>query len=180
MKAQERAGKGRSGLLADVPATLPALPRAVKLSKRAASVGFVWATIGEVMEKLQEEVAELEAEIESGDNAAAEDELGDILFVCANIGRHLGIDPEAALRESNAKFTRRFEYIERALSDQGRTPADATLEEMEALWQQAKSAQPTPRPRPEPGRCRDPWRSRPAQRTRSRPWAHCRRGDSRP
>jgi ATP diphosphatase len=95
-----------------------------------------------VMAKLAEEVAELEAEIAAGDQARAADELGDILFVCANIGRHLGIDPEAALAGSNAKFTRRFQYIEAALVEQGRSPADATLEEMEALWQAAKANPP--------------------------------------
>ena len=112
IKARERGAKGPASLLDDIPRALPALVRAVKLSKRAASVGFVWPTIGEVMEKLAEEVAELEAEIAAGDNAKAADELGDILFVCANIGRHLGIDPEAALAGANAKFTRRFGYIE--------------------------------------------------------------------
>ncbi len=97
IKTREREAKGVTSLLDDVPRALPALVRAVKLSKRAASVGFVWPTIAEVMAKLAEEVAELEAEIAAGDQARAADELGDILFVCANIGRHLGIDPEAAL-----------------------------------------------------------------------------------
>ena len=139
IKARERSAKGAASLLDDVPCALPALVRAVKLSKRAAGVGFVWPTIAEVMAKLAEEVAELEAEIAAGDQAKAADELGDILFVCANIGRHLGIDPEAALAGSNAKFTRRFQFIETALAEQGRTPADATLDEMEALWQAAKA-----------------------------------------
>ncbi len=140
LKAAERGAKGRESLLDDVPVGLPALTRAVKLSKRAASVGFVWAKISEVLEKLQEEVRELEAEIEIGDLTAAEAELGDILFVCANIGRHLGIDPEAALRGANEKFTRRFRYIEGALQAEGRTTAESSLPEMEALWQVAKTA----------------------------------------
>ena len=140
IKARERMDRGAESLLDDVPRALPALVRATKLSKRAASVGFVWPTIGEVMEKLAEEVAELEAEIAAGDQAKAADELCDILFVCANIGRHLGIDPEAALAGANAKFSRRFRYIEGALAAEGRSPAEASLEEMEAFWQAAKKA----------------------------------------
>lgn len=140
IKAAERAGKG-GGLLSDVPVTLPALTRAVKLSKRAAKVGFVWATISEVMAKLSEEVAELEAEIAVGDIAKASEELGDVLFVCANIARHLEIDPEAALRGANAKFTRRFQFIESALEADGRTPTESNLGEMETLWQAAKTAE---------------------------------------
>ena len=141
IKADERAAKSKSsaGILSDVPVGLPALTRAVKLSKRAARVGFVWAQIGEVIAKLQEEVAELEAEIAAGDQAKMTDELGDVLFVCANIARHLDIDPEAALRGANAKFTRRFEFIERSLAADGRTPVAADLAEMEALWQAAKA-----------------------------------------
>ena len=143
IKADERhtKSKGSTGLLSDVPTAMPALTRAVKLSKRAARVGFVWAEIGEVMTKLHEEVGELEAEIAGGDRARIADELGDVLFVCANIARHLEIDPEDALRDSNAKFTRRFEFIERALGAQGRTPAQSDLAEMEALWQAAKGAE---------------------------------------
>ena len=143
IKADERSAKltASAGLLSDVPLALPALTRAVKLSRRAARVGFVWAQIGEVIAKLQEEVAELEAEVAAGDAPAMTDELGDVLFVCANIARHLDIDPEAALRGANAKFTRRFEYIERALAAAGRTPADADLAEMESLWQAAKVAE---------------------------------------
>ena len=140
LKADERAVKSKhsAGILSDVPIGLPALTRAVKLSKRAARVGFVWAQIDEVVAKLQEEVAELEAEIVVGDRVKMTDELGDMLFVCANIARHLDIDPEAALRGANAKFTRRFEFIERSLAYAGRSPAEADLAEMEALWQAAK------------------------------------------
>ena len=139
-KAAERVANGSTSLLDDVPRALPALVRAAKLSKRAAAVGFVWPTIAEVMAKLAEEVAELEAEIVADDMEKAADELGDILFVCANIGRHLKIDPEAALSAANAKFTRRFQFIERSLAAEGRSPNEATLDEMEALWQAAKKS----------------------------------------
>ena len=143
IKADERQAnsKGSDSLLSDIPLGLPALTRAVKLSKRAGSVGFVWAQIDEVLTKLHEEVGELEAEIAAGDRARITDELGDVLFVCANIARHLDIDPEGALRGSNAKFTRRFEFIERALDRRDRTPAQSNLAEMEDLWQAAKRAE---------------------------------------
>jgi tetrapyrrole methylase family protein/MazG family protein/ATP diphosphatase len=118
-----------------------ALTSAVRLSERAAKVGFVWPSIEGVMAKLAEEVAELEVEIAAGDLAGAKDELGDVLFVCANIARHLDIDPEDALRGSNAKFVRRFEFIERALAAAGDAPAAADLARMEALWQAAKAAE---------------------------------------
>jgi nucleoside triphosphate diphosphatase len=111
-------------------------------------VGFDWPDAAAVLDKLHEEVAELEAEIEVGDKAAARDELGDLLFVCANLARKLDIDPEDALRASNAKFTRRFGYIEDRLRDDGRAPEDSTLEEMEDLWLQAKTAE---RARPKDG-----------------------------
>lgn len=142
IKAQERAGKGKSeSLLDDVPAGLPAMTRAVKLSKRAASVGFVWPTITEVMEKLHEEVGELEVEIAAGDREKARAELGDVLFVAANIARTLDIDPEDALRATNAKFSRRFRFIEAALRERGKTPAQSDLAEMDALWNAAKAAE---------------------------------------
>jgi tetrapyrrole methylase family protein/MazG family protein/ATP diphosphatase len=143
IKAAERSGRGGppTSLLGDVPVALPALTRAVKLSVRAARIGFVWPTIGEVMTKLAEEIAELDAEIAAGDLAKAKDELGDVLFVAANIARHLDIDPEDALRGANAKFVRRFEFIERALAAAGDAPANTNLERMEALWQAAKAAE---------------------------------------
>ncbi len=140
-KAAERAEKGAGGLLDDVPAGMPALTRAVKLSKRAAKVGFVWPTITEVLAKLHEEVAELEVEIAAGDVARSEKELGDVLFVAANIARTLGIDPEAALRGTNAKFVRRFGFIEAELAKRGRTPEQSDLAEMDALWEAAKAAE---------------------------------------
>lgn len=142
IKAQERATKGKAeSLLDDVPAGLPAMTRAVKLSKRAASVGFVWPTITEVMDKLHEEVGELEAEIAAGDREKARAELGDVLFVAANIARTLDIDPEDALRATNAKFSRRFRFIEAALRERGKSPAQSDLAEMDALWNAAKAAE---------------------------------------
>ena len=146
VKAAERAQKGAGGVLDDVPVGLPALTRAVKLSKRAAKVGFVWPTVHEVIGKLHEEVGELEAEIAAGDLDKAAKELGDVLFVVANIARTLDIDPEDALRSTNAKFVRRFSYIEAALADCGRTPEESDLAEMDALWDAAKAAEKAPAP----------------------------------
>jgi MazG family protein len=145
IKAQERAQKGKAqSLLDDVPTSLPALTRAVKLSKRAAGVGFVWPTVQEVVAKLDEEVAELKVEIDAGDLAKARAELGDVLFVVANIARTLDIDPEDALRATNAKFARRFQFIEAALSARGSSPEQSDLAEMDALWDQAKAAEKRP------------------------------------
>jgi len=141
IKAEERQAKEEvsSSVLSDVPVSLPALTRATKLSRRAARVGFAWPTVGEILAKLEEEADELRAEIDSGDTDKAADELGDLLFVCANIGRHLEIDPETALRAANAKFTRRFQYIEQTLAQKGQSPEAAGLAEMEALWGEAKA-----------------------------------------
>ena len=120
VKAAERAAKAPSaGLLDDIPATLPGLTRAVKLSRRAAGVGFVWPTTEAVLDKLQEELDEFRAEVASGDRAALREELGDVLFVMANIARDLDIDPEDALCEANAKFLRRFRHIESRLAEDG-------------------------------------------------------------
>jgi MazG family protein len=147
LKAAERAkkqegGKGRTAsLLDDVPVGLPALTRAVKLSKRAASVGFVWPTVGDVMKKLHEEVGELEAEIAAGDLEKARQEMGDVLFVVANLARTLDVDPEDSLRFTNAKFARRFQYIEATLATRGKTPDQSDLAEMDALWDEAKAAE---------------------------------------
>lgn len=139
IKAQERAAKGaRTSVLDQVPAGLPAMTRAVKLTKRAARVGFDWPDPPAVLEKLHEEIEELKVEIAAGDKAKAREELGDLLFVCANLARKLDIDPEDALRAANAKFTRRFHYIEAALAVDGRSPEQSTLEEMEAHWLAAK------------------------------------------
>ncbi|MDP3173030.1 MAG: nucleoside triphosphate pyrophosphohydrolase [Phenylobacterium sp.] len=140
IKADERAAKARSGgLLGDVPVGLPALTRAVKLSKRAAGVGFVWPTVEDVVAKLKEEVAELEVEIAAGDMDKARAELGDVLFVVANLARTLGVEPEDALRLTNAKFVRRFSHIEARLAERGSSTAQSDLAEMDALWDEAKS-----------------------------------------
>ena len=140
VKAAERAAKAPSaGLLDDIPAALPGLTRAVKLSKRAAGVGFVWPSTEAVLDKLDEELAEFRAEVRSGDRAALREELGDVLFVMANIARDLDIDPEDALREANVKFLRRFRHIESRLAEDGRTPAQSDLAEMDALWNEARA-----------------------------------------
>lgn len=142
IKAEERQQKagGPVSALDGVALGMPGLLRAVKLQKRAARVGFDWGEIGPVFDKLDEEIAELRHEVAT---AAAherlEDELGDLLFVVANLARHLKVDPEAALRRTNAKFERRFRFIERALAEQGRSPDDASLDEMDALWNAAKA-----------------------------------------
>jgi MazG family protein len=140
IKAGERAAKGKANsLLDDIPASLPAMTRAVKLTKRAARVGFDWPNTTEVLAKLREELAELEVEIDAGDQAKAREELGDLLFVVANLARKLDIEPEDALRSANAKFVRRFSYIERSLAARGRTPDQSDLAEMDDLWNEAKA-----------------------------------------
>jgi tetrapyrrole methylase family protein/MazG family protein/ATP diphosphatase len=142
IKAGERAAKARShGLLGDVPTGLPALTRAVKLTKRAARVGFDWPSTREVFDKLREELGELEAELADLDPERLRDELGDVLFVLANLARKLDVEPEDALRHANAKFVRRFGHIERTLAAQGRTPEQSDLTEMDALWDQAKATE---------------------------------------
>ena len=145
IKAAERAAKGahRAGVLDDVPAGLPGLVRAVKLTRRAARVGFDWPDALTVLDKLREETAELEAEIAAGDKAKAREELGDLLFVCANLARKLDVDPEDTLRAANAKFIRRFGHVQAALAADGRTPEQSDLAEMDALWDEAKRAERT-------------------------------------
>ena len=138
-KRRERAAKQMS-VLADVPVALPALTRANKLGKRAAHVGFEWPDVHGALAKVEEEVRELKAEVEQGvDKAAITDELGDVLFCIVNVCRYLQVDPETALRATNAKFERRFAYVEQRLREQGRTPDDATLEEMDRLWDEGKA-----------------------------------------
>ena len=140
LKAAEREKKGRAAsLLDDVPVGLPALTRAVKLSKRAAKVGFVWPDISHVVDKLDEELGELKAEIAAGDFEKARQEMGDVLFVVANLARTLEVDPEDSLRFTNAKFVRRFQYVEARLAERGRTPEQSDLAEMDALWDEAKA-----------------------------------------
>jgi MazG family protein len=142
LKAAERQDKGGlESLLDDVPVGLPALTRAVKLSKRAASVGFVWPSAKEVLEKLDEEVDELKAEVAAGDVEKAREEMGDVLFVVANLARTLEVDPEDALRATNAKFGRRFRYIEARLAERGKTPEQSDLAEMDGFWDEAKRAE---------------------------------------
>ncbi|MDP1960700.1 MAG: nucleoside triphosphate pyrophosphohydrolase [Reyranella sp.] len=143
-KAAERAAKQTAepaGALSGVARALPALLRAEKIQKRAARVGFDWKETAPVIDKIEEELGELRAEITAGtvDQARLADEVGDVLFAVANLARHCKVDPEAALRATNDKFERRFGYIERRLAEQGRKPADATLVEMETLWQEAKT-----------------------------------------
>ena len=157
IKAEEKAIRGGAAggdgdeagsLLDDVPVALPALARAVKLQSRAARVGFDWPSLAPVLAKIEEELAELKSAIADDKREAAApaskkvtEELGDLLFVMANVARHLGVDPEGALRDANAKFVRRFRGIEAALRAEGRTPEDATLEEMDQLWDEAKAGE---------------------------------------
>lgn len=138
LKRRERAQKHTS-LLDDVPRALPALTRAEKLQKRAGSVGFDWDNARKVLDKVAEEAAEIVDAVDSGaGQERIEEELGDLLFVVANLSRHLKIDPEVALHKANHKFIRRFRHIETSLEKQGRKPAEASLDEMEALWVEAK------------------------------------------
>ncbi|HEY3777311.1 MAG TPA: nucleoside triphosphate pyrophosphohydrolase [Rhizomicrobium sp.] len=138
-KSRERAAKLR-GLLDDVPSALPALLRALKLQQRASGVGFDWDSAPKVVEKIAEEAAEIvEARGRGASKEKLEDEIGDLLFAVANLARHLGVDPETALRSTNTKFVRRFRQIEAALANEDRALADASLAEMEALWQAAKA-----------------------------------------
>ena len=141
LKAAERAARtGPAGALDGVATALPALTRAVKLQKRAARVGFDWPDAAGVHLKIAEELAELSAEIQSGGQPdRVQDEAGDLLFACVNLARHLGVDPETALRHANRKFETRFRAVEAMLAADGRGPADADLDELEALWQRAKS-----------------------------------------
>jgi tetrapyrrole methylase family protein/MazG family protein/ATP diphosphatase len=146
LKAAERGAKGKGrapSLLDDIPMGLPALTRAVKLSKRAAKVGFVWPDISHVVDKLDEELGELKAEIAAGDFEKARQEMGDVLFVVANLARTLEVDPEDSLRFTNAKFVRRFQYVEARLAERGKTPDQSDLAEMDALWDEAKAVERT-------------------------------------
>ncbi|WP_429507075.1 nucleoside triphosphate pyrophosphohydrolase [Pseudomonas sp. 2835] len=141
IKAQERAEKGEPeqlSLLDDVPAALPALSRAAKLQKRAAQVGFDWPHALPVLDKVREELDEVLQAMADDDSVALADELGDLLFAAVNLARHLKVDPENALRGANKKFERRFRFIEQALRDIGRPIEDCTLEDMDALWGEAK------------------------------------------
>ena len=151
IKAQEKAERaaGRAidpkdarerskGALAGVPVALPALTRALKLQEKAGKVGFDWNDPLAVLAKIREEADEIAAELASGEARAAREEVGDLLFAVVNLARHLGADPEAALRAANEKFERRFGYIEQALATAGKTPEQSTLAEMDELWDEAK------------------------------------------
>ena len=139
IKAAERAGKAQTRTLDGVATGLPALTRAVKLQKRAARVGFDWPDTTHVIDKIVEEAAELVEARDTLSQREVEEEFGDLLFVVANLARHLDIDPEAALRGTNAKFMRRFAAIEDALAGAGKTPEQSDLMEMDALWDQVKA-----------------------------------------
>ena len=144
IKAQEKAARGRAkeqGALAGVPVALPALTRALKLQEKAGKVGFDWNDPRAVLRKIREEADEIEAALAGGASAQAAAEVGDLLFAAVNLARHLHADPEALLRATNQKFERRFAAIERALAAQGKAPQDATLAEMDALWDEAKASE---------------------------------------
>lgn len=166
IKAEERAAKKVSGplgltpdaassILEDVPIGMPALTRAIKLQDKAAKVGFDWPSLAPVFDKMREELAELEAAIHNAasgrltggeSEAAIQEEFGDLLFVMANVARHLNLDPEAALRAANDKFGRRFRFIETSLAARGKTPAQSDLAEMDALWNEAKAQEKLAKP----------------------------------
>jgi ATP diphosphatase len=138
-KAKERAAKGEASVLDGVSLALPALTRALKLQRRAARVGFDWTEMEAALSKVEEELRELRAALADGQSPEQRSlELGDLLFSCVNVARFAQIDPESALRGCNAKFEARFRYIEQSLVLLGKTPAEATLEEMDALWEEAK------------------------------------------
>ena len=138
-EAQKAAERGTARTLDGIAQSLPALTRALKLQNRAARVGFDWPSTGEVLDKLVEEAREVVEARETLTHAEVTEEIGDLLFVMANLARHLKVDPEAALRAANQKFTRRFARIEDWLAETGRTPADSDLAEMDALWNRAKA-----------------------------------------
>jgi ATP diphosphatase len=140
-KRVERAAKAERGTLAGIAVGLPALTRAAKLTARAGRAGFDWPDAAAVLDKLAEETEELRAELPGADPARLADEVGDMLFVMANLARKLHLDPEACLRSANEKFARRFGFIEDQLASGGKTPADSTLPEMEALWNEAKAVE---------------------------------------
>ncbi|KPB01360.1 nucleoside triphosphate pyrophosphohydrolase [Ahrensia marina] len=150
VKAQEKADKAkrqleagtiskRPSLLDDVPRAQPSLMRSLKLQKKAATVGFDWSEAEPILDKIHEEIGELSEAMQSGDEKHITEEYGDLLFVMVNLGRHLGIEAEAALAGTNLKFSRRFAFIEEKLDQAGKSIKDASLDEMEALWQLAKT-----------------------------------------
>jgi ATP diphosphatase len=138
LKQAERQQKGQGGVLEDVPLALPAMTRALKLQKRAAGTGFDRPTMDGVLDKIEEEIAELREAVGERDSDATEAEMGDLLFCLINAARHLQVDPETALRRTNHKFEQRFGFIERQLAEQGLSPDTASLEQMDVLWDEAK------------------------------------------
>jgi ATP diphosphatase len=138
IKKAERSDKGHSGILADIPQSLPALTRVAKLQKRAANHGFDWPEVSGVVDKLHEELDELSTAMRDEDSQAMAEELGDVLFTVVNLCRHLGVDSEGALRSSSRKFEKRFGHVEQAARDSDRSVDELSLEEMDQLWQQSK------------------------------------------
>jgi nucleoside triphosphate diphosphatase len=144
IKGEEKVDRGEAGpigALAGVPVALPALTRALKLQNKAGSVGFDWNDPRAVLAKIREEADEIESELDGADTSKVAAEVGDLLFAVVNLARHLDADPEDVLRQTNLKFERRFAAIERALAARGKTPKEATLAEMDALWDEAKAAE---------------------------------------
>ncbi len=144
IKVEEKVDRGEAGpigALAGVPVALPALTRALKLQNKAGSVGFDWNDPRAVLAKIREEADEIESELDGADTSKVTAEVGDLLFAVVNLARHLGADPEGVLRQTNLKFERRFAAIERALAARGKTPKEATLAELDALWDEAKAAE---------------------------------------
>jgi len=139
IKAEERAKKNQTGILDDVALNLPALVRSLKLQKRAARVGFDWPNILQVLEKIEEETKELVEAKELQSQEKINEEFGDLIFSIVNLGRHLGVDSEEALKQTNKKFINRFKFVEDTIRSQGRKIENTSLEEMETLWQQAKN-----------------------------------------
>jgi ATP diphosphatase len=157
IKAEEKAERaarrpaeehGHKSLLSGVKAGQPALTRALALQRKASTVGFDWNDPRAVLNKIREEADEIESALERDDKVELESETGDLLFALVNLARHVGADPDMALRASNAKFERRFVHIERALAARGRTLQEATLQEMDALWDEAKRGESTPSSQP--------------------------------
>jgi ATP diphosphatase len=145
LKAQEKAARGRAGVLDDVPVGLPALTRASKLGRRASRAGFDWPDATGPRAKVDEELAELDASLAGAEAPElVEAEFGDLLFAMVNYARHLGIDPEAALRRSNEKFLRRFRHVERRAAEAGVDPQEAGLEQLDRWWEEAKRAERAP------------------------------------
>jgi ATP diphosphatase len=140
-RALRRGSDDETGALAGIPSGLPALARALKLQQKASKVGFDWNDPRAVLAKIREEADEIEAALDQMDRAAASDEIGDLMFALVNLARHLDVDADAALRATNTKFERRFRSIEAALTKLGKTPDQATLSEMDALWDDAKAAE---------------------------------------